>query len=93
MRFEHQRKALLRHLDRAEFDSASGMPFADGGEPVAGRRSATTRPSLEHVPDEAPAVARIHPIQRDAQTAAPAAHRTLRARRRQRNNDCLDDFV
>ena len=93
MGFEHQGEAGFRDFDRAELDPAGRVPFPDRRIPVARGRSAAAGAGLEHVPDEAPAGARVLPVQRDPQTPSPAAHGTLGAGAGEGDDDRLDDFI
>jgi hypothetical protein len=51
------------------------------------------RARMEKVPDEGTARARILALDRDAEAPAPAGHRAVRAGRRERLDDRLDDFL
>src|SRR5918994_5748896 len=90
---EEQRESYFGDLDAAELDSARSLPLAGAGPAVAGKRRAAARTSLEQVPDERFSRARIHSLNRDAETAAPARHGTVRAGWGERLDHCLDDLL
>src|SRR3954463_12697245 len=94
MVLEEQREARLGHLDAAEFQPADGMPLAGGGPAIAARTGAAARSCMEQVPDEiAAGAAGILALDRHAETAAPAAHGTVRAAMLQRADDGFHDLV
>ena len=90
---EMQGKAHLGDFEAAELQPADRMPLADRRPAVAARRRAAAGPRLEQMPDEILAGARVFALDRDPEPAAPAGHRALRAGRRQRLHDRLDDFI
>src|SRR5581483_7091064 len=91
---EEQRKARLGHFEAAELDAAGGLPLAAAGPAVARRRGAAARPRLKEMPDEGTvAPARILALDGDAEAPPPAGHCPLRAGRRQRLDDRLDDLL
>src|SRR3954453_21307869 len=90
---EMQGKAHFGDFETTELQPADRMPFADRRPAIAARRRATTGSRLEQMPDEIFSGAWILALDRNPEPAAPAGHRTLRARRRQRLDDGFDDFV
>src|SRR5579864_2195792 len=93
VRLEKQRETRLGHFEAAELDAASRVPFAGAGPAVAVRRGPAARTALEEMPKERPLRPRVLALDRDAEAAAPAGHRALRAGRRQRLDDRLDDLL
>src|SRR5690606_33915294 len=91
---EEEGEARLGHLHAAEFQAAGAVPLAGGGPAIALRAAATSRPCMEHVPDEGlfrpPCVAAGD---RHAEAPAPAAHGAVRAAMLHGADDRLHDLI
>ena len=90
---EEQREADLGHLEAAELDAAGRLPLARTRPAVASGRSAAAGTGLEQVPDERLPHTRVDALDGDAEAAAPAGHCPVRAGRRQRLDDRLNDLL
>src|SRR5437773_313840 len=84
MVLEGQREARLRHLDATELDPSGRLSLARGLPAVAGGRRSAAGARVEHVPDERLPGPWVHPLDRDAEAAAPPRERAPRTGRRQR---------
>src|SRR5262245_14297345 len=84
---EEERKSRLHDLDASEFDASCSLPLPARRPSVACRGSASAGPRMKEMPDEGFARARIFALNRDAKTAPPPSHGSVRACRGQCFND------